>query len=493
METKQLGLVGLDGNPLRPRKHVNLNAAYDVLTRQFDSDHWLNATPRNSAAIDTRETLQRLRDMSRTEARNNPHLRGLTLKIVNETVGTGPRLSIEPLTVSERSMRAAARVEKLWQEYTVAINFNEKLRLMNEERITAGESFAVVQTNRALDVPIDIRIFEGEQIRSPDWLPEDGNEDGTVDGIKFDNSGNIAFYTRMDHHPYGNDYFYSDQYTDIPKDLCFHWFLKFRPSQYRGVPETAPMLDVYSRLRRFVESKVMQEELRAKITGAIKTAFAPDAGCADLGMDPIDVLIADGQFTTLPDGWEVQMFNLDVTGEGVDAFVRTMLGWATQALLAPWNIVSGDSSDYNFASGRLDHMTFYSYINQVRKNLEDQFLNWYFRKHWYPMARLAKELPVDLGLFRTMWYWDQREPIDPNKAAQAATTLQEAGLLDEVKYWRELGEDAYDVVARQYRYEYTREKLRVKIAEEMGVEPLPSPHQQPVMTQPEEGNDEQEG
>ena len=496
---KTPGLIGPDGKPLSSRKLSASSYGYDLLQRRHDSDNWQNAVRANDVSINDRERLQALRDLARGEKRNNPHMQGVIHKIVNETIGTGPRLSIEPLTISDRSMRAAERVEKLWEQYNARCCFSELLRLMVEERITAGETFAVVQANRTLPVPIEVRVFEGEQIQSGEYFYEDfdpftsrraNRNDGRVDGINFDAAGNVASYSLLKCHPYGTRYNYIDmdrrKYKTVDADLVWHWFRKDRPSQYRGVPEVAPMLEIYSRLRRFVESKVIQEELRAKVMGALKTSFAPDSGCMDLGDSPIDMLIGDGQFTSLPDGWELQLFNLDVTGEGVQAFVRTMLSWATQALLVPWNIVAGDSSDYNFASGRLDHALFYNYVKIQRQQIQKHFLDWFINEHWFPMARLAKELPGDLGLFKTVWYWDRREPIDENKQANADKTLLEAGLLDETAYWADRGINAHEAAERQIRFVLMKEKMKEEIAAEMGVKLHKPPS--PSSDRPEDPN-----
>lgn len=470
-------------NKLFPKKQ-DLSAesrAYDLLRRARSDDGFSGAMRENSSLIDTRETRQRLRDLSRYEYRNNPHLRGLCQKIDNETIGKGPRLTIDPRTPSDRSRRAADRVEKMWNEWVCSTGFVEKLRLMCSERRIGGESFSVVAANRTLNVPIDFTVYEGDQFQSPaEWYWKnrrgDGNNQGCYDGIIFDRYGNPSRYMMLKDHPYGNygawelqnfESFNPVRYIDSTS--CFHWFYKERPSQYRGVSEIAPTLEVYSKLRRFIEAKVEQEELRARLLGSVRTAYPPDNGCADLGDEPIDMQIAGGQFTTLPDGWQIDMFRFDPTGQGVQEFMRACLSWATQALLAPWNVVANDSSDYNFASGRLDHMTFYSHISIIRDQLEKNFLNWFFENWWLDVARQTRRWPDDVGLFNTTWYWDEREPIDPNKAASAAKTLKENGLLDEVRYWEDKGENALDVAKRQYRYELEKQKIKREMEIQSGM------------------------
>lgn len=464
-------------------KSASLSAesrAYDLLRRARSDDNFSGASRDNSSVVDDRETRQRLRDLSRYEVRNNPHLRGLCKKIDNETIGKGPRLTIDPRTPSDRSRRAADRVEKMWHEWVVQTGFVEKIRMMCSERRVGGECFSVVAPNRKLVVPIDFNVYEGDQFQSPsEWYWNDrrreSNNQGCYDGLTFDRYGNVSSYLMRKDHPYSNygswDLAYAREYEEVrtvSADNCYHWFYKERPSQYRGVSEIAPTLEVYSKLRRFIEAKVEQEELRARLLGSVRTAYAPDNGCADLGDEPVDMQIGGGQFTTLPDGWQIDMFRFDPTGQGVQEFMRACLSWATQALLAPWNVVANDSSDYNFASGRLDHMTFYSHISIIRDQLEKHFLDWFFENHWLDMARSIRSFPEDLGVFTKTWYWDEREPIDPNKAAMAATKLKDAGLLDEVSYWENKGENALDVAKRQYRYELEKQKIKQELETQAG-------------------------
>lgn len=476
------------------RKHIVAN--YDVLRRRYDSDNWSQVDRASANRYDTRERRQQLRDMARSEFSNNPHLSGLLLRIKNEIVGTGPRLSVVPKTRSQTSERAANRLESLWRDYAEEIDFNKILSLMSLERPVGGETFTQWFPNPRLQtVPVGLTVYEGDQFRSFDeWDigSRRGENDGPVDGIEFDSYGNVIGYERLQHHPYGKNYSGTNfmQTEIVDADVCFHWFRQDRPSQHRGVSEVAPMLEIYRNLRRFIESKVAQEELRAKMMGTVRTGFAPDSGCADLGDEPIDMMIGDGQFTTLPDGWSVDMFKFEPTAAGIAEFMRTSLSWATQALLAPWNIAAGDSSDYNFASGRLDHMSFYHYINIMRKELEKQFLCRFFND-WAGIATNMNAFPSGLGNYECVWHWDQREAIDPLKQANADKTLKEAGLLDETDYARRQGVNALDWAESRIRFELQQVAIRKKLEDELGVKtptiaapaapkPEPQPEERPV-------------
>ena len=487
---RQSKILGSDGRALMlPVKNIKAN--WDVLTKRYDSDNWQGVRRESANLQDTRESRQSLRDMARYELLNNPHLRGLTSKIANEVVGKGPRLSVEPTTISDTSVRAAKRLEDMWAEYADEVKFSEKLRLMATERPTGGESFTCWTWNPMLKtVPIGLTVYEGDQFESDhwsDWVARRGENDGPVDGIYYDEFGNVAGYSRLKHHPYSNGNWAFNEAEFVDSSTCFHWFRKDRPSQHRGVSEVSPMLEIYAKMRRFIESKVGQEELRAKLMGSISTGFAPDTGCADLGDDPIDMLIGDGQFTTMPDGWKVDLFNLTPTAQGISEFMRTALGWATQALLIPWNLAAGDSSDYNFASGRLDFNTFYNYIDILRDDLRAEYLCPFFSE-WIEFAKLHRSMPSGLGNFKCIWRWDKREPIDQNKQAQADKTLYEVGLLDMGDYASRQGMSSQEFAAKQVRYEVELMKMKQDLMTELGVQDpaMQKPEQAPVEDKPED-------
>ena len=203
--------VNGDRIPMSDRKKINAQSTqqgYDILRREHETDHWKYAqTNLASSALDTYYVLQRLRRLCRSEFRNNPHLKGLVLKMGHEVIGTGPVPEIIPYRLNDKTQKAANQTEKDFLEHACEIRMTQKLRMRENEKRVGGESFSVFRTNRGIKtVPIDFEVYEGDQFHTPGFLYEelyDGSEYPPVDGIRFDDWGNPSIYHRLRQHPHG--------------------------------------------------------------------------------------------------------------------------------------------------------------------------------------------------------------------------------------------------------------------------------------------------
>ena len=84
----------------------------------------------------------------------------------------------------------------------------------------------------------------------------------------------------------------------------------------------------------------------------------------------------------------------------------------------PYNIAAGNSSGYNYASGRLDHQTYYKSLKVDRAFMEAEILDPVFGK-WMREWALATGTDIDVCGCRHVWFWDGQEHVDPAKEASA--------------------------------------------------------------------------
>src|SRR5690606_42030503 len=94
-----------------------------------------------------------------------------------------------------------------------------------------------------------------------------------------------------------------------------------------------------------------------------------------------------------------------------------------RCLNMPFNVAAGNSSGYNYASGRLDHRTYYKSIRVEQSHLQTVVLDRVL-KAWLHEAALVEDLlPQALRRSDThplhSWCWDGVEHVDPAKEANA--------------------------------------------------------------------------
>ena len=91
----------------------------------------------------------------------------------------------------------------------------------------------------------------------------------------------------------------------------------------------------------------------------------------------------------------------------------------------PFNVAAGNSSGYNYASGRLDHQTYFKSIRVEQADLEVTVLDRILAA-WFDEAVLIPGLlPAGIGPIAEwphQWFWDGHEHVDPAKEANAQAT-----------------------------------------------------------------------
>ena len=140
-------------------------------------------------------------------------------------------------------------------------------------------------------------------------------------------------------------------------------------------------------------------------------------GSSAVWAHPFEALnIERGMVTTLPEGWKISQLKAEQPSVTYSDFKREILGEIGRSLQIPVNIVAGDSSRYNYASGRLDHQEFQKSIRVDQSNCSDNVMRPLFRQWWREYA-LLNGLPSAVP--NTFWYYDGFEHVDPIKEAKA--------------------------------------------------------------------------
>jgi capsid protein len=243
-----------------------------------------------------------------------------------------------------------------------------------------------------------------------------------VDGLEFDEDGNVVAYKRLKYHP-GSNYMISNfDFDRIESKYIIHWFKRIRPAQHRGLSEVASALRLFGDMRRYTSAVIAAAETAADFAAFLKTN-APAADVAEV--DPWQsVEIQKRAMVTLPDQWEVQQLKAEQPTSTYAMFKREILNEVGRSIGLPFNMTALDSSGYNYASGRMDHQLYQGMIRVERDELQHTALDRIFCA-WLDEAVPLGLIPRGLGPYSEWewsWTWDGREHVDPAKEATAAET-----------------------------------------------------------------------
>lgn len=468
----------------RMEKRVRILGAYDAAkTTDYNIRHWSAADTLSADSANSASVRRTLRSRARYEAQeSNSYAKGIVLTLANDCIGTGPKLQI---LTPDRAANVA--IERAFGRWAKLIFFAEKLRTMRVAKCVDGEAFALFGTNRRLDgVQLDFRLIEADQVATPFVVTL--TDVNTIDGVRFDEFGSPLEYHLLSKHPGDTSAGINPfGYRAVPADEMLHIFRCDRPGQHRGIPEIAPALPLFAMLRDYTLAVLSSAKTAAKIAAVLETAGsspADDGSSHDPQVEPFDAVDIDfDMMTSLPFGWKMNQFKAEQPTTTYEMFHGRILNEIGRCLNMPLNVALGDSSKYNYASGRLDHQMYFKSIEVERSHWECCVLDRVLAK-WFDEAALVPGLvPEGLGAMDELphqWQWDGREHIDPAKEANGESTRLANGTVSRARAYAQQGLDmdtedersaaGYGVSVDEYRRRLLEKHLGAGASQESRVE-----------------------
>ena len=293
---------------------------------------------------------------------------------------------------------------------------------MRMARSWDGEGFGLLGTNDRLRHPVklDLRCVEAEQFSDPSYRMTVTESDG----IQYDKWGNPVIYSLLRTHPgSASGQYYDLRADEIPAEAVIHYYKCRRPGQLRGVPDLTPALPLFALLRRYTLAVVSAAESAANISGIIYTDSPADENAYDI--DPLDTFeMVRNMFMSMPAGWKMNQLEAEQPTSTYGEFRDKLLNEIARCMNMPLNVASGDSSNYNYASGRLDHQTYFRSIHVDRDEINYSALDTRIWRQWVNEAALIEGyLPdemrqVDADIIPHKWHWDGFEHVDPDKESK---------------------------------------------------------------------------
>lgn len=415
-----------------------------------DSDeyknYWANSDRLDSDSANSRAVREKLVSRSRYEVGNNGYADGIAQTYATDLVGKGPTLRMQ--TASEGFNRM---VENAWYQWCKAVKFRRKLWCMAHAKHQDGEGFAVIRRNKLLRnaVKIDLVLHETEQIQTP-LLEYD--KIGYIDGIRFDDFGNPTSYDVLNYHP-GS--IAKLELVLVPESVqakyMLHWFKMRRPGQHRGVPEMSSTLNLGASARRWREAVLAAAENIADFSLFIKTQFQPDEMDSVSPMSTLD--IQKRMMTALPAGYDAFQPRAEQPTATHSEFNKTIISEQARPRSMPLNKAACDSSSYNYASGRLDHQTYYGSLDVDREDCNDMVLDALFAT-WFEFAILAygwfggDPSGFNIELLPYVWDWPKHQVADIQSEASANDKRLKNGTTSLTATYSDSGMDYEDELAK---------------------------------------------
>jgi len=419
-------------------------AGFDAAkTTDSNRRHWAHADllgPNASLRPAVRRTI---RSRARYEVENNSYAKGIVSTLANDVIGTGPRVQ-----VTTDNVEANRTIEREFAAWAKNIGLASKLRTMRTAKAVDGEAFALLATNDSLQHPVtlDLRLLEADQVARASGTADPRD---LTDGIEFDSAGNPKSYRVLREHPGERNMASGFTATEeiIRASRVIHWFRVDRPGQRRGVSEIAPALPLFAQLRRWTLAVLDAAENSARLSTVLQTE-APPGGEAE-AVEPLDVIeLERAMMTVLPAGWSLGQLKAEHPSTTTEQFRRAILNEIARSLNMPFNVAAGNSSGYNYASGRLDHQTYFKAIRVEQNECGFVVLDRIFRA-WLDEAVLisdflptgARSIAAQLEGVPHEWMFDGMEHVDPIREANAQAVRLKSGTTTLAQEYARQGKD----------------------------------------------------
>lgn len=460
----------------------NARNAYDgASVTANDVRAWLPM--RRSADAEILPNWDVLVSRSRDSDRNNPIAKGARQTIVDNVVGTGPRLLSEP---DYAALGKTAEWALEWGE-----QFENSYHAWWWS--TASHAADTLTGDQLAQQAQAAQIMNGDTIALPLWLPDRGdgyatklqmveadrlsNPNNGADsrylrgGVELDDYGMPVAYHIRKTHP--GDFMLSGidsaigQWERIPRRTEFgrlrviHFYDQERSAQTRGKPLLTTVLPLLKQVDRSVRAEIDAAVANAMTAAVITTPldrddiielFSKDADAYMKARDEHAIRLQPGTLMSLFPGDDLKSFTPTRPNPQLAAFIRNILMIAAVGCDMPYELLVKDWSNTTYTSGRMALLEAWRSFNRRRDLLGTMFLD--------PIKALFLEEQVYAGnieaegwedpvrrcaYLRGSWIFPGRGWVDQVKEATGAQIRLNAGLSTIAKecaeqglYWRDV-------------------------------------------------------
>jgi lambda family phage portal protein len=441
---------------ITPRAKTLRAGMLDSTAAGEDSNYWRYAVNSHADEIANPGERKKARARCRYQYLNDGYCRNIVRSFSVSVIGDGAWLQLY-----DSNKEINQSVENKFAKWCYETKITEKLDLAIKALMFDGESFLRFVHDITIDCELNVAVIDSERVGSG-WMGYD--DQNTLDGIRYNKYGHPVEYYIFEHVPNPN---YNRQYIPekVPAFQIIHFYIPDLPEQHRGLPLLLSVLKDFSALRRYRVAVIEAAEMAASASIIIKTQRLPDDEVPD-DLEPLDMITLPRRGgLTMPKGWEGQQLKPEQPAANHGDFMNAVLTGIGAGTGQPRNVVTNDSSNYNFSSAKLDHQLYYRYIKTVQlriKHLYDRIFEMWVRANIYDadVALLYEKAGSNEKKIKRDWFFTELEEIDPNNEADAAIKKVNAGFMTLAEYYARKGQDPETQIAR-----WLDERKRLSIQE----------------------------
>lgn len=470
----------------RPLVKANYDAAQ---TGVMNMSYWANADGLSADEANSPEVRRVLRNRAEYELTNNSYLSAMVGTLGAAVIGSGPRLQFQ-----DEDEDVNDQVERLYNDWYQGWGGPDKVLAAYNSSTGKGEAFLIERNSFNSRSPVMLDYWLVDPARCTSGF--NNNTLTNIDGVLIDDMGSVTGYTFSRRNP--GDRFgivtllNANDLLEFPADQVLHFFKIVRPEQHRGIPEITSALPIGSKRRAWVQATLEAAKSAANISGVIHSTGGPytddlsDGG--ETGEDEFQeqesFTLENGQMVIMPKGWDMNQVKAEHPGTTFPEFKKELIAEEARSLGMPYNVAAGTSEGFNFASGRLDSMSFDKDVfirqSQVNRRINDpMFTRWFREARTIPLF-LPEKVRIPGYVPRYGWFYDGKTTIDEQKKANADEKNLRNGVANHPSLYAAQGLD--------YRTEFKKIAAAKKLADELDItaEVFPEVVEEPVPASAEE-------
>jgi lambda family phage portal protein len=225
----------------------------------------------------------------------------------------------------------------------------------------------------------------------------------------------------------------------IPAEQVLHIFRPVAPGSERGISWLAPILISLRDLQEYLEAETQRAKIASLYCGFIQV----EAGSPLVGPSGVPTL-EPGSMVKLNPGEVVEMAKPPDAGSNFDPFVRALLRKIASGCGVPYEILSNDSSQITFASGR------HGLLEYQRKIEAIQYV-FLVPQVCQPVLDRWSELAVAMGVIPSVqparWIAPRLAMLDEGAETRATIAKIRSGFTSRTEVVSQLGWDVAQIDA----------------------------------------------